>query len=262
MSDEASRFSESTALIAQHRALWDAKPALRAVYTDYHRRLMEAMPHDVDGPVVDLGGGSGHLKDNFSDVVVLDILNSPHVDVIGDAHRLPFADSSLRGVVMLDVLHHLERPVTFLREMGRVLRPGGRIAMIEPSMTPLAWVFFNFIHQEPVDLTADPLTDIAESDPDRDPFDSNQAIPWLIFSKGKGRDKYEAMFPNLRIADHSLLSLMAYPFSGGFKSWSLVPGPMAEPMLRFEEALLPVFGPFMAFRLMVVLEKTPEAVSD
>ena len=250
------RFVESTALLANHRALWEKKPALRAVYSDYHRRLMAAMPDQIDGPVVDLGGGSGHLKDSFPDVLVFDILQSRHVDVVGDAHRLPFADNSLRGVVMLDVLHHLERPVTFLQEIARVLKPGGRIAMIEPAMTPIAWVFFNYIHQDPVDMSADPFADTPAADPNRDPFDSNQAIPWLIFAKAAGRERFTAALPDLRVFKRDLLSLMVYPLTGGFKRWSLMPGALAGPFLRAEDALMPTLGPMMAFRLMVVLEKT------
>ncbi len=218
---------------------------------------MAALPDQVSGPVVDLGGGSGHLKDSFPDVIVFDILQSSHVDVVGDAHRLPFADDTLRAGVMLDVLHHLERPVEFLQEVARVLKPGGRLAMIEPAMTPVAWIFFNYFHQEPVDLSADPFADAHEADPLRDPFDSNQAIPWLMFARATGRTQFADALPNLRIFEQRLVSLMVYPLSGGFKRWSLIPGGMADALLRFEEAVMPTLGPMMAFRLMVILEKTP-----
>jgi len=80
---------------------------------------------------------------------------------------------------MLDVLHHLERPVAFMREAARVLRPGARLAMIEPGITPLSWPFYNFLHQEPVILSQDPFA-MTERRPDKDPFDSNQAIPTLL----------------------------------------------------------------------------------
>jgi 2-polyprenyl-3-methyl-5-hydroxy-6-metoxy-1,4-benzoquinol methylase len=35
----------------------------------------------------------------------------------------------------VDVLHHLEFPVVFFREAARVLRPGGRVLMVEPAIT-------------------------------------------------------------------------------------------------------------------------------
>ncbi len=91
------------------------------------------------------------------------------------------ADEIFAGVVMLDVLHHLERPIEFLKEASRVLKPGGRLAMIEPAMTTLARRFYDRFHEEPVDMQADPFAPVTIN-PDRDPFDANQAIPSLLFA--------------------------------------------------------------------------------
>jgi hypothetical protein len=51
------------------------------------------------------------------------------------------------------------------------------------------------------------------------------------------------------------LSLFAYPLSGGFKGWSLLPKIVAPLILRAEKYLLPAIGHLMAFRILVVLEK-------
>ena len=42
-----------------------------------------------------------------------------------DAAELPFADASLDGVVSTGVMEHVARPKDTIREMARVLRPGG-----------------------------------------------------------------------------------------------------------------------------------------
>ena len=92
----------------------------------------------------------------------------------------PSAISCFAGVVMLDVLHHLERPIEFLQEASRVLRPGGRLAMIEPAMTTLARRFYDRFHEEPVDMQADPFAPVADqSRPGpvrRQPGDSQSAV--------------------------------------------------------------------------------------
>ncbi len=241
--------------LEQHRQLWQRKSGLRAVYGDYHRRLVDAV--GIDGKVLEIGSGSGHLRDVAPgiDSTTIDILPAPWVDVQADAHSLPFADQSFDGIVMLDVLHHLERPAEFFAEALRVLKPGGRVAMMEPGMSTLARQFYTHLHEEPVDMTADPLT-MEAADPQRDPFDSNQAIPSLLFKNPAIRKRFETRFPQFSIVENRWLSLFAYPMSGGFKNWSLVNGALARGLIRLEDCLLPVLGPVMGFRLFTVLEKS------
>lgn len=239
--------------LSAHRMVWSRKAALRRVYEDFHRRLLEACPDD---PVLEVGGGSGHLKQAAArpDLISIDILPSPWIDAVADGQRLPFADRSLGGIVMLDVLHHLPRPARFFEESARVLRAGGRLAMIEPGITPVSGFFYRMFHQEPVDLHADPLAGPAENTP-ADPFDSNQAIPTLLFTKRVHLGAFQERFPTFRLVRRDWLSLFAYPLSGGFKAWTLIPARAVGPMLRLERHLLPGLGPVMAFRLFVVLER-------
>ncbi len=167
---------------------------------------------------------------------------------------MPFEAGSFAGVAMIDVLHHLQRPLTFFREAARVLRPGGRLAMIEPGMSALSRVFYDRFHQEPVDMSADAFQeDRLQSG--SDPFDSNQAIPTLMFLKPEDRRRVEAAVPGMRVADVRWLSLLAYPLCGGFKPWSAIPAGLVKPVLAVEEPLLKLVGPLAAFRLMIVMEK-------
>ncbi len=64
--------------LLEHTRVWDAKPALRAVYGDFHRRLNDACP---PGPLLDIGGGSAHFKAYREGVTTLDILPYPGIDV-------------------------------------------------------------------------------------------------------------------------------------------------------------------------------------
>jgi SAM-dependent methyltransferase len=234
-----------------HRQVWERKETLRLLYRDFHRRLLESCP---EGPVLDIGGGTAHIKDSRPGIISTDILLFPGIDVVADAHRLPFAARSFSGVVMLDVLHHLERPVEFLSEASRVLRPGGCLAMIEPAMTPIARRFYQHFHEEPVDMDADPFASVA-IDPNRDPFDANQAIPSLLFTTPSARSRFEATVPSLRVKRVTWLSLFAYPLSGGFQSWSLMPAALVRPMLALEERIPEIARTQIAFRMMVVLER-------
>jgi SAM-dependent methyltransferase len=234
-----------------HRGVWERKAAIRLLYRDFHRRLLESCP---PGRVLDIGSGTAHIKDFRTDVVSTDILPFPGIDVVADAHRLPFPDQTFAGVVMLDVLHHLERPIEFLKETSRVLKPGGRLAMIEPAMTTVARRFYTHFHDEPVDMDADAFAPVAIN-PNRDPFEANQAIPALLFATPAARRRVEQVVPSLRVRRVEWLSLFAYPMSGGFQNWSLIPAALVGPMLAFEGKVPEIVRRQIAFRMLVVIER-------
>lgn len=234
-------------------AVWQSKPVLREVYGDFFRRIADKA---VAGPTLELGGGIGNLREYLPDVISSDIQFGPWLNVVADAQRLPFAAASLGNIVMLDVLHHIEHPLGFFDEAARVLRPGGRIVTVEPAITALSWFFYNFIHEEPVVLSADPLTRGAP-DPKRNPYDSNQAIPTLIATRHRAR--FEMLAPQLRIAASEWFSFLAYPLSGGFKRWSLLTAAGAKRMIAAERRLEPLLGRFAGFRILTVYERRAAA---
>jgi SAM-dependent methyltransferase len=232
-----------------YRETWRRKAVLRALYADYYRRMAKLLK---PGPTLELGAGSGQLREHVPDAVLTDIQSAPWLDGTADAQALPFQDASFDNIVLLDVLHHVENPSLFFAEAARVLRPGGRIVMLEPAITPLSGIFYRYLHPEPVDMKLDPFADVP-ADPKRDPYDANQAIPTLLFRRRRG--EFSRHFPDFRIARVRNLSLFAFPLSGGFRRWSLIQAFLVRPLLALEDGLLLVLGPAMAFRLLVMLER-------
>jgi SAM-dependent methyltransferase len=57
---------------------------------------------------------------------------------VGDAQALAFADDSFDAARIDRVLQHLPEPEKAVREMVRVVRPGGRIAALEPDWDTIA----------------------------------------------------------------------------------------------------------------------------
>src|ERR1700733_7829286 len=58
---------------------------------------------------------------------------------VGDVHRLNFADASFDVVHAHQVLQHVADPVLALREMRRVCRPGGIVAVRDSDYRAFAW---------------------------------------------------------------------------------------------------------------------------
>jgi SAM-dependent methyltransferase len=61
--------------------------------------------------------------------------------VVGRAEQLPFADGSFDLVLMAWVVEHLDEPYRAVRELRRVLRPGGRVILL----TPNAWNYTTWL---------------------------------------------------------------------------------------------------------------------
>jgi SAM-dependent methyltransferase len=230
--------------------IWDRKPVLRAIYDDFYDRIAARC---TAGLTLEIGGGIGNLKRRLPNVVATDIQFAPWLDCVADAQHLPFADGAVANVVMVDVLHHVEFPVRFFREAERLLRPGGRIIMVEPAITWGSTLFYRLLHHEPVRMSADPLVE-GTPDPGRDPYDSNQAIPTLLATRD--RKRFLDRFPGLGLVQVDWFSFLAYPLSGGFKPWSLVPAGLAGSLLRVERAVEPALGRWIGFRMMLVVEKS------
>lgn len=96
--------------------------------------------------VLDLGCGRGGVVELFwQDVKLAAGLDpdSPSLDehraagmpvIRGVGERLPFVDESFDLIVCLWVLEHLREPDATLREVTRVLRPGGHFVFVTPNL--------------------------------------------------------------------------------------------------------------------------------
>lgn len=235
-----------------YREIWNKKPVLREIYDDIYRRILVAT---VPGPILEIGGGSGNFKAFAPGAISSDLLSAPWLDLVCDAQRLPFPDDSFANIVMVDVLHHIESPLRFLQEAQRVLQSNGRLIFCEPAITPLSGLFYRLFHDEPVDMSVDPLA-VDTFSIDKDPWDSNQATPTLLV--GQFRDAVARAVPKLILERVERFSFVAYPLSGGFQPWCLLPHFLARPLLKFEWLSRHLFGRFAAFRLLAAFSKNAD----
>ncbi|WP_250301181.1 class I SAM-dependent methyltransferase [Streptomyces sp. A 4/2] len=97
---------------------------------------------DVRGVVADVGCGNGkfvtRVREDRPELSVLPvdvshgILDAIPGAVVADAQQLPIADGALGAALALHMLYHVEDQAQAVRELGRVLEPGG-IAIVSTN---------------------------------------------------------------------------------------------------------------------------------
>lgn len=201
-------------LRARYRAILEARPELRAVYERWFDRLMAAVGDRR--PVVEIGSGPGLFKRYVPHLIATDILDARGLDLACDAQELPFRDASLGAIVLVDTLHHLGRPLRFFDEVRRVLRPGGRLAMIEPWLTPFSFVLYRYFHHEECRLDVDLEKPFDQGD--KRVFDGNQALPFMLI------EHLRRSGVGLRLVSAQPFLALPYLLSLGFKTSRRLPG--------------------------------------
>ncbi|MFO1540600.1 MAG: class I SAM-dependent methyltransferase [Chloroflexota bacterium] len=112
------------------------------------RRLIARHLGPGDGPILDAGCGTGlitrHLPPGATGIdinprnIALARERLPeHAFVLGDVEALPFADGSFGGALCTEVIEHIPAPDAALRELARVLRPGGVLIGMTPGTSPV-----------------------------------------------------------------------------------------------------------------------------
>jgi arsenite methyltransferase len=107
--------------------------------------------------VADIGAGTGFMADGLAPLVkrVYVVDGSPAMLAVArqnlaafdniefheaDGLTLPFPDESLDAAFANMYLHHTPDPLAAIREMIRVLRPGGRLVITDMDSHPYAWL--------------------------------------------------------------------------------------------------------------------------
>ena len=238
----------SEEVLNRHQMVWTRKPVLRRLYSSWYGEISKWLR---PGLTVEVGGGTGNLKEFSPRVLCTDVVRMPWLDALVDAQHLPFRDESVSNIVLFDVLHHLENVRYFFDEALRALVPNGRIVIMDPYVSALSWPIYRFLHPEPMDFGQDPFLIVAPQN-SRRPFDANQAIARIVFERSY--ERFRQLYPQFAKVAHERLAFFAYPLSGGFDRPSLVPLWSIDALLRLEHWCRRL-GRFLAFRLLVVLEK-------
>ncbi len=108
--------------------------------------LLKHLDLPVEGLLLDAGGGTGRvaaaLRPYTRDVVIADVSSGMMAQsrrkgltcLHAPSERLPFVDGTFPRILMVDALHHVYHQEQTIRELWRVLQPGGRLVIEEPDV--------------------------------------------------------------------------------------------------------------------------------
>lgn len=135
---------------AANAADWDTTRALHVAEDAVEKAMREAIGDRPFNALLDLGTGTGRLLEVFaplyaravgidasSDMLAVARANLDRAGVggaqvrLGDIYNLPFGRNTFDVVTIHQVLHYLDAPERAIEEAARVMRPDGRLLIVD-----------------------------------------------------------------------------------------------------------------------------------
>ena len=105
---------------------------------DFRSKTAMSMLTDIFDPLnneeslaLSVGGGPKREHSSFTN---LNIGPFPNVDIVADAHLLPYRDACVDAIFCEAVIEHLSEPQQAVQEFYRVLKEGGKVLSVVPFM--------------------------------------------------------------------------------------------------------------------------------
>lgn len=146
----ADRAEAAARYFAAHAAEWDEIRSLHVADAQVEDAIREALGDGPIGQLVDIGTGTGRMIELFGTVATRSIgidrstemlrlarvkLQEAGIEAVslrqGDMYALPLPDAEADVVLLHQVLHFAHSPAAAIAEGARLLRPGGRLLIID-----------------------------------------------------------------------------------------------------------------------------------
>lgn len=160
---------------AENAGDWDTIRALHVAEKSVESAMLEALGDRSFDSLLDLGTGTGRLLELFaplyaraigldasSDMLAVARANLDRARIsnaqvrLGDINHLPFVPNSFDVVTIHQVLHYLDEPERAIAEAARVLRPGGRLLIVDFAPHDLEFLRERHAHRR-LGIARDPM---------------------------------------------------------------------------------------------------------
>jgi SAM-dependent methyltransferase len=236
---------DDPATTIRRREILRRKPFLRRIYAEWYDRIAKELPPS-GGPILEIGSGAGFFGHFMPQLITSELLPVPGVDVSLDATRVPFRGSSLDGIVMTNVLHHIPRVRDFFHEAARCVKVGGAIVMIEPWVTRWSRFVYTRFHDEPFE----PEAATWEFHSGGPVSSANGALAWVIFHRDA--TAFATQHPEWNVRKIQRLMPLRYLLSGGLARRALVPSVTFDACKLIEGLFEPWIDKWAMFALIVL----------
>lgn len=144
------RAEQATAYFRANAAQWDRIRSLYVAEGEVEAALQKLLPLQGVHDLLDIGTGTGRMLEIFGprveravgidlsrEMLAVARVNLERANLRNcsirqaDMYQLPLPGGSFDAVVIHQVLHYAERPDQVIAEAGRVLRPGGRLVIVD-----------------------------------------------------------------------------------------------------------------------------------
>jgi len=150
------------------------------------------------GRILNAGAGTTRVLEGRRQVRVdIQLHNRP--DVCSDLHALPFRDATFDTVFSIAVLEHCRRPWVAIRELRRVLRPGGHLLLSLPFIQPAHANpddYFRFTAEGMRELAADAGLTVLETGPDNS---AQHTLAWVLWELVRYHPRHRYLASDIRV---------------------------------------------------------------
>jgi SAM-dependent methyltransferase len=230
---------------------WANKPILQSIYKEFYRLISHHVDYVIEGKIVELGSGIGNIKMEIPQAICSDLFNNPWIDQVENAYTLSFKDCTVSNLILFDVFHHIQYPGTAFREFHRVLKPGGRVIIFDPSISVSGLMVYGLFHHEPIAFFKRIYWNAPQ---DFDPWMSNYYAAQGNSERIFFGNKYKKQLTDWEIVVKNKYSSLAYVLSGGYSKPQFFSSRNYS-KVKYLEKILDICPKLFSTRLLVVMQK-------
>lgn len=161
--------------------------------------------------IIEIGSGHGAIKKWLPYVWTSDIKKYDWIDLELDANNMNLEKESVDCFILCHMIHHVAKPLVFLRELHSYLKPGGKVLIQDPHTSLIFRLLLIASRHEGFSYERDVFDDTKTANNPEDPWSANCAILELLF---RDKARFERL-TSFRITEDGFSEFLTFALSGG-----------------------------------------------